>query len=170
MSDGGTDIAVYALYAASPDELKAISTACMKTSAKPAYGGNTSQYMVPAPQPQHPTVDAVVEYHRALDKAGKWDPNYFAIAETPEWREKGILAVTLSKYDFEDTGDDREDDARARGYDTHRFKPSAIGIMFINLQIANMDWVEHKDWDDVQAGAPSSDDEEDDGEGDVDDE
>ena len=165
----GTDIAIYTFYDASPDELKAISTACEEESAEESDGESTN-YMFPAPQSHHPDLDAVVQYHRSLDKAGKWDPNYFAIAETPEWREKGILAVTMNHYDYEDTGYDDEAEARARGYDTHRFKPSAVGIMFVNLQIANMDWVEYKEWDDVQAGAPDSDDEEDSGEGDDDDE
>ena len=165
----GTDIAIYTLYDASPDELKTISTTCEEESAKESNGGSTN-YMFPAPQSRHPDLDAVVQYHRSLEKVGKWDPNYFAIAETPEWREKGILAVTMNSYHLGDTGDDNETEAQARGFDTHRFKPSAVGIMFVNFQIANMSWLEHKEWEDVQAGAPDSDDEEDSGEGDHDDE
>ena len=70
MSDNGDDVAIYTLYAASDDELKAISTACEKTSAKEDYGGLTG-YMLPAPQPQNPHFDAVVQHHRALNEAGK---------------------------------------------------------------------------------------------------
>ncbi|KAM5545586.1 hypothetical protein V8D89_000624 [Ganoderma adspersum] len=164
----GEDIAIYTLYDASADELAAICIACEKTGAKPSYGEHKG-YIHPAPQPKHDSVAAAVTYHRALDKAGKWDADYFAIAQTAEWRDAGILAVTLSTYDFEEMEDGNEDEqeeakaARARGYDMHRFRPAAVGVMFINLQIANMGWVEYKEWDAVQPGEPDSDDEEGDG-------
>ncbi|TBU37647.1 hypothetical protein BD309DRAFT_1004817 [Dichomitus squalens] len=150
MSDDGTDIAIYTLYATSDDELEVISTACEKRTAKSANGG-AAGYMFHAPQSQHQNVCAVVEYHH---------PNY-VIAEVPDWREKGILAGME---------DDDEADARVRGYDTHRFKASAIGVIFINLQIANLGRLEYKEWSDIEPDAPSSDDEEDNGDGDSDDE
>ena len=163
----GENIAIYTLYDASAEELTAICAACEKTGVKPSYGENKG-YIHAAPQPKQDSIAAAVANHRALDKAGKWDADYFAIAETAAWREEGILAVTLSTYDFEEIEDvDAEEEDRegakavwARGYDTHRFRPAAVGIMFINLQIANMGWAEHKEWDAVQPGAPDSDDEE----------
>ncbi|KAI1793655.1 hypothetical protein LXA43DRAFT_885266 [Ganoderma leucocontextum] len=157
----GEEIAIYTLYDASAEELAAICTACEKSSAKPICGEHTG-YIHPAPQHKHDSVAAVIAYHRALDKAGKWDAAYFAIAETAEWREEGILAATLSHYDYEEMDDvDSEEskEARARGYDTHRFRPAAVGVMFINLQIANMSWAEFKGWGAVQPGEPDSDEE-----------
>ena len=62
----------------------------------------------------------------------------------------------------EDGNEDEQEEAkaaRARGYDMHRFRPAAVGVMFINLQIANTGWVEHKEWDAVQPGESDSDDE-----------
>ncbi|PIL34660.1 hypothetical protein GSI_03440 [Ganoderma sinense ZZ0214-1] len=165
--NAGSDIAIYTLFDLSADELAAICAACEKTGAKPSNGENTG-YIHPAPQPTHASVDAAIAYHRALDKAGKWDAHYFAIAETADWRDAGILAVTLNTYDFEEMEDGERDErereeartVQARGYDTHRFRADAVGIMFINLQIANMEWAEHKEWDAVQPGEPDSDDEE----------
>ena len=70
MSEHGTDIAIYTLYVASANELRAISTACEENTAKSRHSGD-AEYMLPAPPPQHTNVDAVVQHHRALNEAGK---------------------------------------------------------------------------------------------------
>ncbi|PIL34669.1 hypothetical protein GSI_03449 [Ganoderma sinense ZZ0214-1] len=65
-------------------------------------------YISPAPQHMHTSIAAVRAPPRAgppLDKACKLGTYYFATADTAEWRDAGILAVTLNMYDFEEMED-----------------------------------------------------------------
>lgn len=72
----------------------------------------------------------VVNYHLTLSQ---FDPRYFLAVTTEDWREKGILVVTL---------DDDDLDCEP---DFFRVKAEDAGILLVNLQIGNTDWFEARE-------------------------
>jgi hypothetical protein len=70
--------------------------------------------------------------------AKKWDYFYFVAVVDEDWREKGVLMVTM------DDGTN-EDEAHI---DICRVPAAESGLNLINLQISNMDWEEYKDAED----------------------
>ncbi|KAL2205974.1 hypothetical protein CC79DRAFT_1334299 [Sarocladium strictum] len=68
----------------------------------------------------------------------KWDYFYFIAVVDEDWREKGVLMVTM------DDGTN-EDEAHI---DICRVPAAESGLNLMNLQISNMDWEEYKDAED----------------------
>lgn len=73
---------------------------------------------------------SVIHYHLTLSS---FDPRYFLAATTENWREKGVLVITLDDDDL----DCKPDSFRCKAEDT--------GILLVNLQIGNTDWCEARE-------------------------
>ena len=150
--DEGT-IAVYAFHPFSDEELAEIAKACEEDGFE--NGGN-EDFIKPAPQPrfldEDATVENVVRYHRALVKTKRYrnfcDKSYLIIAKSPDWKKEGVLLVTLNKYDLLDIPDDGV--AFQRGWDSWMFTAQSSGLNVLNLQIANMSWLDFTGWDETQ--------------------
>ncbi|KAG9757920.1 hypothetical protein KCU73_g4168, partial [Aureobasidium melanogenum] len=72
----------------------------------------------------------IVAFHRALaSEDDSWDKFYFAVVTSDDWKENGVLLVTLWSNDqFQP--------------DTFYVPAVEAGINLINLQIVNTDWME----------------------------
>lgn len=81
-------------------------------------------------QPLRASYDVQVEQ---VAPSQQFDPFYFVAVVDQDWRDKGLVVVTL---------DDDEGDCHA----DHLLIPAAeVGLMLVNLQIANMNWDDYKD-------------------------
>lgn len=168
--------AIYTLYNSTPSELRALADTCDK-EARDNISDDHYEVCRPAPQPHWPVdasastetqereIERIIAFHQenCVGDDSEYDKLYLAVAKTPEWRDEGVLLVTLNKYDFgagTDLEDEIEDEeieewqrvAAAKGYASHMFKASMIGVIVQNLQIANMGWDEYLEWDEAQPG------------------
>ncbi|KAI0512892.1 hypothetical protein F5B22DRAFT_648241 [Xylaria bambusicola] len=81
-----------------------------------------------------PLVAAVTD-HLINISARRFDPFYFVAVVDKDWKESGVILVTM---------DDDSDENVCR-VDRLRVPAGDSGILLVNLQIANQDWCELKD-------------------------
>ncbi|KAL9063144.1 MAG: hypothetical protein Q9157_008389 [Trypethelium eluteriae] len=93
----GREDAPYALYTIVPLSDDNLKSACDYMNRE--HRELTDQEPIhPAPKPHfagRPLRD-VFNYHLELGHGGQWDPIYFLTITTPDWRETGILLITMS--------------------------------------------------------------------------
>lgn len=57
------------------------------------------------PAPDHrftnQSLKDIVRYHVALTQKEEFDPTYFVVLATPEWRTKGVMLVSLDDDDVQ---------------------------------------------------------------------
>ncbi|KAG9551430.1 hypothetical protein KCU71_g15394, partial [Aureobasidium melanogenum] len=125
----GKPFAVYAMATTAASDLESVCQVCDEQVEEEI------KQMRPAPvTPEDRFVGKplreIVAFHRALaSEDDAWDKFYFAVVTSDEWKENGVLLVTLWSND--------------------QFQPDAFyvpaveaGINLINLQIVNTDWME----------------------------
>jgi len=76
---------------------------------------------------------AAFAYHLQLGREGEFDPTYFIAATSQDWREKGVLLVTLDDDDLE------------CNVDSFQTRAETSGLSLVNLQVGNTDWFEEKE-------------------------
>ncbi|KAH8179048.1 hypothetical protein LIA77_00567 [Sarocladium implicatum] len=69
----------------------------------------------------------------------EWDFFYYVAIVDRDWRDKGVLLVTM------DDGDEDEDEARI---DIVRVQANEAGLALVNLQIGNANWEDYKEAED----------------------
>lgn len=77
---------------------------------------------------------SIIQKHIEVGRGGELDPTYFIVVADPDWRERGVLLVTL---------DDSEDFACTP--DFLWSKAEEASLVLANLQICNTDWFEAKE-------------------------
>ncbi|KAG9519832.1 hypothetical protein KCU93_g7871, partial [Aureobasidium melanogenum] len=125
----GKPFAVYAMASTAASDLKSVCQVCDEQVEEEI------KQMRPAPVTPEDRFVAkplreIVTFHRALvSEDDSWDKFYFAVVTSDDWKENGVLLVTLWSND--------------------QFQPDAFyvpaveaGINLINLQIVNTDWME----------------------------
>lgn len=75
---------------------------------------------------------AVFKYHLELAEKDAFDPIRFIVAIVEDWKEKGVLLVTLNN-----------DDMECR-IDKFCIKAEESGLMIVNLRIGKLMWMEVK--------------------------
>ncbi|KAF5338229.1 hypothetical protein D9758_012864 [Tetrapyrgos nigripes] len=150
-------VALYSFHPFTDTELATIAKACEKDGYD--NGGN-EDFIAAAPKPHFTDsdgkVESVIAYHRDLVKSPtdgpdgpvSYDPNYFIVVKSPQWKKEGVLVVTLNEFELKEVPDDGE--AVKRGWDAWMFTAKSSGLTILNLQIANMGWTEYTTWDDDQ--------------------
>lgn len=73
----------------------------------------------------------LIDHHLSTTVQDGFDPNLFLVVTDPDWKQKGILVVTLNN-----------DEGKP---DRFMIKVADSGILLVNLQIANTDWYEAKE-------------------------
>jgi len=126
----GTDLlpaALYTLVILSEDELHEVACACEFDS-----GLEEGKVVRPAPEPHFvsQSLKAVYDSHLQLGAQGEFDPIFFVVVVEKNWKERGVLLVTL------------ENDDEPPGIDSFFCRPEGAGSTVQNLQIANSDWTE----------------------------
>jgi hypothetical protein len=112
-----------------------------------------------APQPRFvgQPLRAVFDYHLELGTQNTFEPRYFITVVEENWRNKGVILVTL------------DDDELDCNVDSFRIKAVDAGLSVMNLQIGNSSWDEEKDGYEFQpntgAGDDNGDDDDDDDDG-----
>ncbi|KAI0972952.1 hypothetical protein F4678DRAFT_478195 [Xylaria arbuscula] len=91
---------------------------------------------------------AALTDHLINMSARQFDPFYFAAVVDGNWRESGVILVTL---------DDHSDEVLCH-IDRMRVPAKEAGLVLVNLQIANVDWDEEKE----EYGSDQGDDDDDD--------
>ncbi|KUJ14089.1 uncharacterized protein LY89DRAFT_687345 [Mollisia scopiformis] len=88
-------------------------------------------------------LQASYDYHiKNIVPEDKYDQgNYVAVVDK-DWKEKGVIQVTI--VDGHDQEDEEDEEIKA-GIDKLRCPASETGIQIVNLQIANIDWEEMKE-------------------------
>ncbi|KAJ9299640.1 hypothetical protein DTO271G3_2524 [Paecilomyces variotii] len=131
--------ALYALIDIPSDELTALTQAC-NAQSRP-----DNVQVRPAPEYRFVggPLRRVYDYHLQLGREGQFDPRWFVVVTSKDWREKGILLVTLD-----------DDDLQCKT-DAYFIKAEESGIGLVNLQVGNMDWEEVKEGSSL--GAPGDD-------------
>lgn len=133
--DLADDLLPFALYIHAgllgPDELTDIERVCNSqvegshvVQRAPRYDFNG--------QPLRAAFDE--QLHNVISQR-RHDPFYFVAVIDKDWREKGVLLVTM---------DDGSDDEVAY-VDQMRVPAKEAGLLLVNLQIANVDWAEYKE-------------------------
>ncbi|KAH8682843.1 hypothetical protein BGZ60DRAFT_398814 [Tricladium varicosporioides] len=76
---------------------------------------------------------AVYDYHLELGKQNNYHPTLFIVAIDLDWKQKGVLLVTLDDDDF--------------GCNVHSFRIKAeeSGLSYVNLKIGNSGWGEERE-------------------------
>ncbi|KAK8029690.1 hypothetical protein PG993_010981 [Apiospora rasikravindrae] len=82
---------------------------------------------------------ALAEHLDNLVSTRRFDPFYFVAVVDENWREEGLVIVTMD----DGTGD--EDDDHACQIDQLRVPAKDAGLILVNLQIANADWADYKE-------------------------
>ncbi|KAK7995740.1 hypothetical protein PG991_015207 [Apiospora marii] len=86
---------------------------------------------------------ALAEHLDNLIATRRFDPFYFVAVVDENWRETGLVIVTMD----DGTGDDDDDDGgdHACRIDQLRVPAEEVGLILVNLQIANADWADYKE-------------------------
>lgn len=71
----------------------------------------------------------------------RFEPFYLVAVVDENWRETGLIIVVMD----DGTGDDEDEGDRAYQIDQLRVPANDMGLVLVNLQIANVDWVDYKD-------------------------
>ncbi|KAF5338228.1 hypothetical protein D9758_012865 [Tetrapyrgos nigripes] len=89
-------VALYSFHPFTDSEFAAVAKACEEDASSP-YNGANKDFVATAPKPHFLNSDAKVEnviaYHRDMvksstDGTASYDPNYFIIVKTPEWKRR----------------------------------------------------------------------------------
>ena len=124
-------VALYTIVDLTDDELRELREECeSKCNQEP----ESTVRLAPRCKFLGEPLRGVFDYHLELGRAGVYDPTYFIAAISRDWREEGILVVTL------DTDDELECNV-----DSFRIKAEESGLSMVNLQIGNSDWPEQKE-------------------------
>ncbi|KND92804.1 hypothetical protein TOPH_02828 [Tolypocladium ophioglossoides CBS 100239] len=140
--------ALYSLIELSDDELRELRSACESEYVDEANGNVRLAHRT---RFVGETLQAIVDYHLEHCHGEEYDPIRFIVAVSKDWNEDGVLLVTL------------DDDELACQPDKIRLKAKRAGLAVANLQIANMDWEDFKEYD---LDGEAQTDDEDDGQGD----
>lgn len=131
-SAGPSPAALYTLVDLSDDELQDLRSACESEYVDEA---NDNVRLAHRARFVSETLQAIVNYHLEHHDNDEYDPVMFIVAVSKDWKEDGVLLVTL------------DDDDQACKPDKIRVKAKRAGLAVANLQIANMDWEEFKAYD-----------------------
>ncbi|KAF1348207.1 hypothetical protein BDV97DRAFT_400367 [Delphinella strobiligena] len=133
-----TKLNPFAIYNLSPSTdlqniLEATNSLCPRSciSAAPSAFPNDS-------------LSSIIKHHLTLP-SDQFDPRYFLAVTSEDWREEGILVVTL---------DDDELECRP---DAFRVKAQDAGLLLLNLQVGNTDWGEAKENYEIRGGGQGGD-------------
>ncbi|KAK8063202.1 hypothetical protein PG996_007854 [Apiospora saccharicola] len=124
------------------EELAAIEEACNSQTE-----GNTAVRRAPRHDfAGQPLRAALTEHLDNLIVTRRFDPFYFVAVVDENWREKGVVIVAMD----DGAGDDDEEEEggnhpRACQIDQLRVPPEDVGLVLVNLQIANVDWAGFKE-------------------------
>ncbi|KAK7934586.1 hypothetical protein PG985_000081 [Apiospora marii] len=84
----------------------------------------------------------LAEHLNNLIATRRFDPFYFVAVVDENWRETGLVIVTMD----DGTGDDDDDGGdHACRIDQLRVPAEEVGLILVNLQIANADWADYKE-------------------------
>jgi hypothetical protein len=146
---------LYTLVPLSNDELHNVARTCELECEL-----DEGEVIRPAPEPHFISqpLRAVYESHLRLGTQGEFEPFYFVVVVHQNWRENGLLLVTLYS----------DDDPPA--IDSFFCKSEGVGITVQNLQIANSDWCEAREQNEIGLSGEEDDDDDDDDETDADEE
>jgi len=140
--------ALYTLISLTAEELTEVARACQHEEL------DFDEYAIvrPAPEPHFVSqpLRAVYDSHLQLGEQGEFDPVYFIVVVDKDWKENGVLLVTL------------ENDDEPPAVDSFLCPVEDTGSIVQNLQIANTDWDECKD--NYEIGGAGDDDDDDDDE------
>ncbi|KAH8724859.1 hypothetical protein GQ44DRAFT_707937 [Phaeosphaeriaceae sp. PMI808] len=137
--------AVYTLIPLSEGEIHEVACACELES-----GLGDGEVVRPAPEPHFVSqpLGAVYNSHLQLGVQGEFDPFFFVVVVDNNWRESGVLLVTL------------ENDDEPPTIDSFFCKPEGVSFTVQNLQIANSDWTECRELYEVRVHTGGDEDEE----------
>lgn len=123
-------IAVYSLCGLSDNDLEDLRATC-ESQCEDEPQSNVR--LPPRSRFTGQPLRRIIEYHLQLGDSDDFDPRYFIVATNKDWKNNGVLLVTLDDDDLEC----HPDKFFCRAEDS--------GLYLINLQIANMDWDEIKE-------------------------
>ncbi|KAF2637636.1 hypothetical protein P280DRAFT_529932 [Massarina eburnea CBS 473.64] len=123
--------ALYTLVPLSDDELREVARKCESLCENDDEG----EVVRPAPESRFVSqpLRAVYDTHIKLGVRGEFDPIYFIVVVHKNWKERGVLLVTLMTDDEPPL------------IDSFFCKPEDSGITVQNLQIGNSDWEESRE-------------------------
>ncbi|KAK8876827.1 hypothetical protein PGQ11_001773 [Apiospora arundinis] len=116
------------------DELASIEEACNSQTE-----GATNVHRAPRHDLSGLPLRAALNEHFNLVSTRRFDPFYFVAVVDENWRETGLVIVTM------DDGTSDEDDDHTCQIDQLRVPAKDVGLVLVNLQIANADWADFKD-------------------------
>lgn len=134
--------ALYTLIDIPSDENTALTQAC-NAQSRP-----DNVQVQPAPEYRFVggPLRRVYDYHLRLVREGQFDPRWFVVVTSRDWREKGVLIVALD-----------DDDLQCKT-DAYFIKAEESGISLVNLQVGNTNWEDVKEGSSLAAPGDGHDD------------
>ncbi|TRX96877.1 hypothetical protein FHL15_002183 [Xylaria flabelliformis] len=125
--------ALYSLVDLNDEELGELERECETGCTDTGNERRTSVRLAPRPRFVDEPLRAVFDYHLELGAQNTFEPRYFIAAVEKDWRNKGVMLVTL------------DDDELDCNVDSFRIKAIDAGLSVVNLQIGNSSWDEEKE-------------------------
>ncbi|KAK4221105.1 hypothetical protein QBC38DRAFT_143106 [Podospora fimiseda] len=127
--------ALYTLVNLTDSDLQDLQEVCESETCTDILGSNVR--LAPRPRFVGASLQDIYDHHLKQNEQNNQDPpldpTHFIVAFTKDWKEKGVLLVTLDDHNLECKTD------------FFRIKPEYSGITFIGIRIGNIDWSEAKD-------------------------
>ena len=125
------------------EELARIEEACNRQTEGDANVRRAPRHDFPG----QPLRAALAEHLENLIATRRFDPFYFVAVVDGNWREAGVIIVTMDDGAGDDDEDEDDDDGshRACQIDQMRVPAEEAGLILVNLQISNVDWAEYKE-------------------------
>jgi len=132
--------ALYSLINFTDAELQELQNECESESDPEVQEGATVSLAPQASFVDQP-LRAVFDYHLELAKENEYYPTFFIVTVDHDWKANGVLLVTL----------DDEDEPEGK-VDYFRLRARHSGLIFVNLEIGNSDWMEEKGCYEIKPG------------------
>ena len=125
--------ALYSLVDLTDAELGDLERECEVACVDTGNEQGTSVRLASQPRFVGKSLRTVFDYHLELGKQNTFEPRYFIVAVDKEWRNRGVLLVTL------------DDDELDCNVDSFRIKAIDAGLTVVNIQTGNSSWAEEKE-------------------------